>query len=231
MHSRWPIAIPYHCPVAATRARTPHDGEEGREGARRKEGEGVDGRGQGGRDEEGADGTVFFAAKWQRARANRVGTSAATSQEESTREPPTSLRAKAKGPSSGRHRQAVGRARPGAAQRGSPGPSFLFRIFSRAPPAPSPRPVPSPRPGYIRFLYPPAALARRACSKIFNFGRWHVPGRRTSSPLLTPPSAILFVESCPTKLLARDKLEYLIDDERHVSQTSFLSFRIFKFKS
>lgn len=34
-----------------------------------------------GEDEEGADGSVFFAAKWQRARANRVETSAATSQE------------------------------------------------------------------------------------------------------------------------------------------------------
>lgn len=34
-----------------------------------------------GEDEEGADGSVFFAAKWQRARANRVRTSAATSQE------------------------------------------------------------------------------------------------------------------------------------------------------
>ena len=34
-----------------------------------------------GEDEEGADGSVFFAAKWQRARANRVGTSAAISQE------------------------------------------------------------------------------------------------------------------------------------------------------
>lgn len=34
-----------------------------------------------GEDEEGADGSVFFAAKWQRARANRVETSAAISQE------------------------------------------------------------------------------------------------------------------------------------------------------
>lgn len=34
-----------------------------------------------GEDEEGADGSVFFAAKWQRARADRVETSAATSQE------------------------------------------------------------------------------------------------------------------------------------------------------
>lgn len=202
VHSQWPIAISYHCPVAAMRART--TARKGTAGTQRKEGEGVDGRGQGGRDEEGADGTVFFAAKWQRARANRVGTSAATSQEESTREPPTSLFAKAKGPSSARHRQAVG--------RGSPGPSFLFRI-SLVPLSPSPPFIATS----VSFLSSPrAAPARRACSKIFNFGRWHVPGRRISSSpsLLTPPSAILCRVSPDVTTRARQicKLEALFTD-------------------
>lgn len=158
----------------------------------------MDGRGQRGRDEEGADGTVFFAAKWQRARANRVGTSAATSQEESTREPPTSLLAKAKGPSSGRHRQAVG--------RGSPGPSFLFRIFPcPLPPPPFPVLFVSSIATSVSFISPPT---RRACYKIFNFGRWHVPGRRISSSSLLTPLLLrrFFVEPRLMKLLACDKL-------------------------
>jgi len=89
------------------------------------------GRGRGEGDEEGADGTVFFAAKWQRARANRVGTSAATSQEESTREPPTSPR-KAKGPSSIRHQQAVA---------ALPGPVSYFVSFPSRSRAPLPPPL------------------------------------------------------------------------------------------
>lgn len=149
MHSRWPIAISYHCPVAAMRARALHDSG----GARRNGG-----------NEEGADGTVFFAAKWQRARANRVGTSAATSQEESTREPPTSLRSQQAHPPT--HRQIVGRVYR------SLGPSFLFRIFSEPLPCHHHHHHDSPRLAtfrlasrYIRFLYP----RHGACSKIFDF--------------------------------------------------------------
>lgn len=150
MHSRWPIAISYHCPVAAVRARALHDSG----GARRNGG-----------NEEGADGTVFFAAKWQRARANRVGTSAATSQEESTREPPTSPRSQQAHPPTHRQ-QTVGRVYR------SLGPSFLFRIFSEPLPLSCRHHHLSPRLAtfclasrYIRFLYP----RHGACSKIFDF--------------------------------------------------------------
>ena len=42
-----------------------------------------------GENEEGADGSVFFAAKWQRARANRVRKNICRYVPRSTREPPT----------------------------------------------------------------------------------------------------------------------------------------------
>lgn len=82
-------AGPYQCSRggACTRARSRCIGPAGWGGERRRGEAGREGEVEG-EDEEGADGSVFFAAKWQRARANRVGTSAATSQEY-TREPPT----------------------------------------------------------------------------------------------------------------------------------------------
>lgn len=64
----------------------------------------------------------------------------------------------------------------------------------------------------VSFISPPA---RRACSKIFNFGRWHVPARRIRpSSLLTPSSVIFCRVSSDETTRARQirKLEALFID-------------------
>lgn len=77
-----------------------------------------------------------------------------------------------------------------------PGPVSYFVSFPSVSPPPPPVPCPAlplavSLHSYIRFLYP-SRRHGRACSKIFNFGRWHVPGRRISSTsLFTLPLSIL----------------------------------------
>lgn len=67
-----------------------------------------------------------------------------------------------------------------------PGPVSYFVSFLRPLPLSS---LPLFIATSVSFIPPPA---RHACSKIFNFGRWHVPARRIRpSSLLTPSSAIL----------------------------------------
>lgn len=96
-----------------------------------------------------------------------------------------------------------------------PGPVSYFVSFpSAASPASRLAPLP-PHPFIatsVSFIPPPA---RRACSKIFNFGRWHVPGRRIRpSSLLTRPSVILCRVSLDETTRARQirKLEALFID-------------------
>lgn len=184
MHSWWPIAISYHCPVAATRARTPRWRGRGQRGPSEKRGRGWM--------EEGREGGT---KKGQMAPSSSQPSGSGHAPTESEHLPLlprrraqenhrllSSPRQKAHPPADSQSVAAL------------PGPVSYFVSFpGAAPPLPSP---PLPRPHHllhlatsVSFIPPPT---RRACSKIFNFGRWHVPVRRISSPsLLTPRSAIL----------------------------------------
>lgn len=184
---RWLIAISYHCPVAACCVHARRQGGEGAAGSPGPIG-GDEGRRGGTR--KGADGTVFLAAKWQRARANRVGTSAADfpgrEREYKREEPPTSLlfsRAKQKAhPPRSTQTGAVGVSRAQFLI------SYLFRKRAVLPPPHPPSPLPM---AITSVSFIPAV-----CFKIFNFGRWHVPNGRLISPLLLPFFSSSFVKSC-----------------------------------
>lgn len=95
--------------------------------------------------------------------------------------------------------------------------SYLFRKRAAIPLAPSPFPFPSLPVAITSVSFIPAA-----CSKIFNFGRWHVPnGSSLSSSPFSSPLLLLLCRVSPMKLLARDKLvnwkrETIGEERRHV---------------
>lgn len=183
VHSRWPIAISYHCPVAAMRARTLRWRGRGQRGPSER-------RGRGWLEEGREEGTK----KGQMAPSSSQPSGSGHAPTESEHLPLlprrraqenhrllSSPRQKAHPPAD-TDRQSVA---------ALPGPVSYFVSFPSAafPPSLSTSSPPPFIATSVSFIPPPA---RRACSKIFNFGRWHVPGRRiSSSSLLTPPSAIL----------------------------------------
>lgn len=121
-------------------------------------------------------------------------------------------------------------------RRGSPVPSFLFRIFPWRR-VPCPLPPGSSSSSYIRFLYPPVGTAR----VLQDFQFWQM-ARAEQKDQFPPLSSHLlrrsFVEPRPMKLLARDKLVNSKRSspislkrngtfhDRHGTKRSFLSIRI-----
>lgn len=189
----------------------------------------VEGR-EGGRDEEGADGTVFFAAKWQRARAESEHLPLLPRRRAQENHRLLSSPKQKAHPPADTDRQSV------AARRGSPVPSFLFRIFPwRRVPCPLP-PAP-PHPATSVSFIPPSARPR--VLQDFQFWQMARAEQKDQSPPLS--SHLLrrsFVESRPMKLLARDKLVNSKRSspislkrngtfhDRHGTKRSFLSIRI-----
>lgn len=179
---RWLIAISYHCPVAACCVHARRQGREGQRGPRgRKVGWGTKGR-----DEE--------RGRWHR--LPRCQVAAGTRQpsrnicrrlprkraQERTTDFSSLLSREAKGPSS-----------PTDANRRSrcvAGPVSYFVSFPKA------RRVPLlPSPSSLLMAITSVSFIPAACSKIFNFGRWHVPNGRIISPLLLPFFFSSFVKS------------------------------------
>lgn len=191
--SQWPIAISYHCPVAAMHAATPRDGGTW------KEGEGVAGRGR----------TEGGTKKGQMAPSSSQPSGSGHAPTESEHLPLLPRRraqenhrllsfvAKAKGPSSDTD---------GQSSAALPGPvsyfvSFLLPLFH----------------SYIRFLYPPAARRHDAARVLQDFQFWQMAraGQKDQLPLLSPPpSAILCRVSTDQTTHARQtcKLKTLFTD-------------------
>lgn len=187
----------------------------------------VEGR-EGGRDEEGADGTVFFAAKWQRARAESEHLPLLPRRRAQENHRLLSSPKQKAHPPADTDRQSVA-ARLSRAQ-------FLISYLSLAPRPLPPTPVSSSS-SYIRFLYPPVGTVR--VLQDFQFWQMARAGQKDQFPPLS--SHLLrrsFVESRPMKLLARDKLVNSKRSspislkrngtfhDRHGTKRSFLSIRI-----
>lgn len=192
----------------------------------------VEGR-EGGRDEEGADGTVFFAAKWQRARAESEHLPLLPRRRAQENHRLLSSPKQKAHPPADTDRQSVA-ARRGAARLSRA--QFLISYLSLAP-RPLPPTAVSSSSRYIRFLYPPVGTVR----VLQDFQFWQM-ARAEQKDQFPPLSSHLlrrsFVESRPMKLLARDKLvnskrSSLISlkrngtlHDRHGTKRSFLSIRI-----